>query len=98
MKNGVQELTDEELETMAKKIMALPGVTMDHDSDFIAEPEEHESGPKTYIKFMSNHGVTDDANGAAFTDYMRDKGYRVLSDRPRSMVVEDADLRKEFLS
>jgi hypothetical protein len=58
---------------------------------------ESQTDGTTYIKFMSDHGVTDDHNGVVFSAYLRTNGAVVKQDRLRSMVVRDADLVRLFL-
>lgn len=87
-------ITDNEWDTIAKRVMALPGMISANDSSFIAEDDRDDT---SYMKFMSDHGVTDDNNGNTFTAYMRAQGCTIESSRPRSMRVIDADLRKLFL-
>jgi hypothetical protein len=88
-------ITDEQWEAIVPKIMALPGMTKDHDSCFMCEPSIE--GVSTYIKFMSNHGVTDDANGLVFSKYMLDNDCSIVQKRERSMIVLDVDLTRLFL-
>jgi hypothetical protein len=88
------ELTDAQFEIIAVAIMTLPGMTKEHESDFVAEPADD---GETYIKFMSDRGVTDDANGTVLSQYMQSRGHAVESNRPRSMTLQNADLAVEFL-
>ncbi len=87
------ELTDEQVEALEPLVMALPGMTTDHESDFICEP--HMPG-EMYFKFMSDHGVTDDQNGTVFGDYLRANACNVEQHRPRSMTVPVDDLIRIF--
>ena len=80
---------------IAPKIMSLPGMNKEHDSNFIAEPAEE--GVTTYVKFMSDHGVTDDNNGMVLSTFMKEAGCVVDQARPRSMILHDVDLIRLFL-
>jgi hypothetical protein len=82
-------------ETIQPKVMALPGMCTDYMSDFMCEPQEE--GVSTYIKFMSDHGLADTQNGTVFGDYLKANGCTIVQDRPRSMVVLDADIARLFL-
>ena len=87
-------ITEDEWEMIAAKVMALPGMITDHDSDFEAEDSADDM---SYIKFMSDKGITDDDNGNTLKAYMLAQGCKVYGNRARSMEVHDADLRKLFL-
>ena len=89
-------ITDEQWETViVEKIMSLPDMRTDHDSDFIAEPNVE--GVSTYFKFMSDHSVTDDHNGTVFSNFLKANGCVIEQTRPRSMSVLDADIERLFL-
>ncbi len=90
------ELTDQQFVDIEKKMLALPGVNAGHESNLLIEDGWGKNGCETYIKCMSDHGVTDDANGIAITDYLRTMGCVVESNRPRSMMVQTADLVRLF--
>lgn len=86
-------ITDKQWTKIAKKIMALPGMRKDAGSNFIAEGDDDE----TYIKFMSEHGVTDDDNGNTLAAYLIANGCIINQSRARSMTVPTAALAKLFL-
>ncbi len=86
-------ITDEQWETINKKIMALPGM-VSVDADFMSE--DNDDGT-TYIKFMSDHGVHDDANGKVLSAHLLREGCEIESSRFRSMTVRNADLVRLFL-
>ena len=89
-------ITDDQWNNIiAPKIMALPGMIRDQDSDFFCEPDEE--GVDTYFKFMSDGGKTDDHNGTVFSDYLKANGCAITQNRPRSVIVLDADIARLFL-
>lgn len=88
-------ITDKQFKKIADRVMALPGMRVDHNSTFMAEPNEE--GVDTYIKFMSDHGITDDHNGTVLKDYFIMNGCPIRTLRPRSMVVLDESLKRLFL-
>ena len=87
-------ITDEQWDDIAKKIFALPGMRTEADSDCIIEDDEADG--ETYIKFMSDHGVTDDHNGTTFAAYLTANGCVLEQSRARSMTVPTADLVRLF--
>ncbi len=92
----MEEFTDSDWKIMGDKILNLRGMLTTHKSDFIAEPD---SKKKSYIKFMSDHGITDAWNGSVLIQYMIGRGYKVDFDPlyARTMSIRNKDLRKEFL-
>lgn len=89
-------ITKEQWTKIECGIMNIPGMAWSHNSNFIAESTRRDR-TSTYIKFMSDEGKTDDANGNTFVTYMRGKGYKLVQMRPRSCVVSTADLLTEFI-
>jgi hypothetical protein len=87
-------ITDTQWKKIAMKVMAIPGMKTDHNSDFIVEDVYP---GYSYIKFMSDHGVTDDHNGILLSCYLRLNSGVVEQTRPRSMVVRDEDMKRLFL-
>ncbi len=87
-------LTDQEIETLAVRFFALPGFIKEHESDFILE----DNGPgQSYIKFMSDHGKTDEHNGTVVCEYMVLNGAANLrGGEGRFLVAENSELRKIF--
>jgi hypothetical protein len=75
-------------------ILALPGLTPDHGSTMVLECDGYEDD--IYIKMMSCHGVTDDANGLALQAYLNSKGIGFDSSRNRSMGMKLSDFLSEF--
>lgn len=89
------DFTDNEVALMEKRIFAMvPGMTREHDSDLLIESDFGE----TYIKCMSDHGVTDDDNGIALRNYVLKHGGTARSSRLCSMLINNASLRKMFLA
>ncbi len=78
------------------KIMSLPDITNSDASDLLIEPADFRDY-ESRIQFVSAGEVTDDTNGQAFGDYLRKNGCVVRQARPRTMVVQNADLVKLFL-
>ncbi len=93
---GRDRIDDAQWGEIGIKIMSLPGITNSDASDFIVEPVDPLDF-ESHIKFMSAGGTTDDANGQVFGDYLRQNGCMVRQDRPRSMIVQNADLVRLFL-
>ncbi len=89
-------ITYKQMNSIAEKIMSIPGMKREHDSDFMAEPADEEAGT-TYIKFMSDRGITDDHNGILLSAYLRLNNCVVDQVRLRAMIVSDADLVRLFL-
>jgi hypothetical protein len=87
--------SEEQWYKLAKEIMAIPGMKTEADSNFVAEQA---TLGKTYIKFMSDHGATDDHNGIILSAFLRLNGCEVEQARPRSMIVKDTDLYRLFLN
>ena len=88
------KITNEQMDRIIAKIMALPGITTDHDSYFIAEGNGDDT---TYIKFMSDKGVTDDANGKELGRFLEANGAHIKQNRDRALKVDDADLIRLFV-
>jgi|SRR5882672_2210674 len=82
------------LDKAAAAILALPGLTPDHKSDMDLECDRVEDA--IYIKMMSYHGVTDDANGLALQSYLSGKRIKFESSRARSLGMQLSDFLSEF--
>lgn len=82
------------LDKAACAILALPGLTSEHKSGMVLECDGLEDD--IYIKMMSYHGVTDDANGLALQAYLTNKGIEFDSSRARSLGMKLSDFLSEF--
>ncbi len=93
----IAELNDNQLDQIAHAIMQVAGVTKEHESDLLIE--EMGEGV-TGIKFMSDRGVTDDANGIAFATYLMSHGCVIEPfmepNHLRGMVVDNDSLVRLF--
>lgn len=76
------------------KVMDVPGINKSCDSGFITETNA--DGSQTFIKFMSDAGVTDAQNGLCFAQFMRDRGHEVIQLQARSCTVDTLALKIEF--
>lgn len=90
------ELTDQQFVDIEKKMLALPGVDAGHESSLLIEDGWGKNDCETYIKCMSDHGVTDDQNGIAIAAYLVAQGCVIEHNRPRSMMVQTVDLVRLF--
>lgn len=88
-------ITDEQWEVIYDRIMSLPGMRTDAGSEFMSEPVTEDVS--SYIKFMSDYGVSDNHNGIILSDYLKANGCQIEQHCARSMIVWDADLVRLFL-
>lgn len=71
----------------------VPGFDSSHNSSVLVE---YVSEFTIYLKTMSDHGVTDEANGKAIQDFLKSKTIWFQSDRARSLVMLIDDYLKAF--
>ena len=91
-------ITEEQWNTIiGPKIMSLPGMMTTHHSDFIADGDSIIGIAKTYIRFMSDYGTTDNNNGKVLYEYLKANNCDCYRHRPRAVVVNDEDIARLFL-
>lgn len=66
-------------EALGDAIMSLPGITRTHDSDLLMED--------TFMKFMSDKGMTDEVNGIAFAKWLKKNKIRFGKQDPDNLRV-----------
>lgn len=88
------ELTNEQYNAIYDKLMDVPGVSKEHESSLLME--EGPSG-KTYLKFMSDHGVTDKSNGAALHAFLVKNNTPHEYFQDRKFVISNEALHELFL-
>jgi hypothetical protein len=85
-------MTDAEYERIFQALSEVPGLDTGHDFDVVIEgdePDEDHLPSTIYIKFMSDEGVSDDANGTAFAAFLSAYGVEFDQHRARSLMIRD---------
>ena len=85
----ISKINDEAIDIASTMVMLVPGVTRANDSWLLTDWDNGDD--EIYTKFMSDRGVTDDANGEAFHKFLDNMGVRHDHQRARSNQLKVAD-------